>query len=266
MYVEMHQKIYVFGYVYFVLWPSRFHMHGHLTVLYACSNIRCSPHSDSLDASSNQPTFEAVWLFILHSGVLWPKGRSQIIILSLAYSRVHTLFSQNNKTMSINITVNGDMNASRSHFPWLMQPRVTYAMVVYIGKRNLQWKRGRWIQYVQEPGDCHNWCLPHSESTKAIKYICPHMTAPVSGAAALCKFLIPSGPLLHQSCRKHTIQAKDQAEEPQHVDPHSRGCWFEWLNALHCKACEGCPIGDVEKLSRYLSKECIGRITRIRRQ
>ncbi len=39
MYVEMHQKNYVFGYVYFVLWPSRFHMHGHLTVLYACSNI-----------------------------------------------------------------------------------------------------------------------------------------------------------------------------------------------------------------------------------
>ncbi len=39
MYVETCQKIYVFGYVYFVLWPSRFHVHGHLTVLYACSNI-----------------------------------------------------------------------------------------------------------------------------------------------------------------------------------------------------------------------------------
>ena len=197
---------------------------------------------------------------------IWPKGRSQIIILSLAYSCVHALFSQNNKTMSINVTVNGDVNTSTSHFPRLMQPRVTYATVVYIRKRNSWQKRGRRIWYVQEPGDCRDRRLPHSESTKAIEYICPHTTAPVSGAAVLCKFLIPSGPLLHQSRGKHAIQAKDQAEEPQHVDPHGGGCWFEWLNALHCKAREWCSVGDVEKLSRYLSKERIGRIAGIGRQ
>ncbi len=70
MYAETRQKIHVFGYVYFVLWPSRFHAHGHLTVLYTCSNIPRSPRSDSLDASGNQLTLEVVWLFILHSGVL----------------------------------------------------------------------------------------------------------------------------------------------------------------------------------------------------
>jgi len=78
-----------------------------------------------------------------------------------------------------------------------------------------------------------------------------HIQLSVSGATALCEFLIPLGPLLHQSHGKHAIQAKDQGEKPQHVDPHGGGCWFEWLNALHCKAHKGCPIQDVEKLSRY---------------
>ncbi len=54
MYAETRQKIYVFGYVYFVLWPSRFHACGHLTVLYACSNIPRSPRPDSLDASGQK--------------------------------------------------------------------------------------------------------------------------------------------------------------------------------------------------------------------
>ena len=81
----------------------------------------------------------------------------------------------------------------------------------------------------------------------------------------LCKFLIPSGPLLHQCRRKSARQAEDQAGEPQHVDPDGRRCWFEWLIALRCNDREGCPSRDIDKLLSYLSKERIGRISGIGR-
>ena len=83
--------------------------------------------------------------------------------------------------------------------------------------------------------------------------------------AALRKFLIPSGPLLHQCRGKRATQAEGQTEEPQHIDPDSRRCWLEWLSALVCNDHERRAVGDVDKLLRYLSKERVGRIAGIGR-
>jgi hypothetical protein len=105
----------------------------------------------------------------------------------------------------------------------------------------------------------------HSKLVNAFKYICSYTAALVKCNAALPEFLIPSGPLLHQRRGKRAGQTKDQTEEPQHIDPDSGCCWFEWLTTLRGNAREGPPIGYVDKLFRYLSKKNIRRIAGIRR-
>jgi hypothetical protein len=81
----------------------------------------------------------------------------------------------------------------------------------------------------------------------------------------LRKFLIPSGPLLHQCRGKRASQAEDQTGEPQHVDYDNGCCRFERLGNLSCNDGDGCPSGDVDKLLSNLAKEGIGGIAGIGR-
>ena len=61
---------------------------------------------------------------------------------------------------------------------------------------------------MQEFGHCRDDSR-HFKSVNPIKYICSHTPTPVKCTGALCKFLIPSGPLLYQCCGESASQAED---------------------------------------------------------
>src|SRR6266404_4518267 len=113
--------------------------------------------------------------------------------------------------------------------------------------------------------ECWHRCYnsSHFESTNTSEYICSHTCASVRRTAVLREFVVPSGPLLHQCRGKRAIQTEDQTEEPQHVDPDGGCCGSECLTYQRCIDRETCPVRNVEKLSRYLSKERIGGVAGI---
>ncbi len=79
---------------------------------------------------------------------------------------------------------------------------------------------------MQEQGDCLDRPV-HVGPLDTIEHVRPDACALMRRTTALNELQISSSPLLYESRGKRRGKAKDQTEEPQDVDPDSRGSGFK---------------------------------------